>query len=169
MRWPVGGKDKLVGEVWSRERAAFVYCGEHPQDGAWCRARPLGSFSQAMLFCSSRPIASKHILHVPFHGHAQSRWSLSATGPNVERARMGPPVDLLSSLSHAPNMLDAHISNPSTLQLRWLDGLIAFSAISFDATGGQATASSLCCACPLASAACRRLSIYESLPVWSSG
>jgi hypothetical protein len=33
-----------------------------------------------------------------------------------------------------------------------LDGLFAFADTLFDATGGQATASSLCCACPLASA-----------------
>jgi hypothetical protein len=57
-------------------------------------------------------------------------------------------MDLLY-YSHTPvhilNVLDAHIANPS---LRWLDGLIASPATPFDASGGQATASSLCCAYP---------------------
>lgn len=112
VRWPVGGKDKLVGGLWSRERAAFVYCGEHPQDGAWCRARPLGSFSQAMLFCSSRPITSKHFKARPLPRPCAISLEPLCDGTQRRTRTNGPARGpSLLSLTHSKHARRAHLES----------------------------------------------------------
>jgi hypothetical protein len=67
----------------------------------------------------------------------------------------------VSHVPHVPNVLNAqHLESFDP----WLDGLIACPAKLFDATSGQATASSLCCACPSRFCSCNILLARLILP-----
>lgn len=70
-------------------------------------------------------------------------------------------MDLLfphTPVRNIPNVLDAHISNPS---LRWLDGLIAFAANQLTPPAVKQQPQVFAVLIPLASATCGRLNIRE--------
>jgi hypothetical protein len=126
VRWPVGGMDKCSG-VWiclrwsTPTRWRLVSC----------------SASRLLLAVFTNPVTVSPHPHSP-QGFVIA-FELSALEESVcMRGR--------SASSHASQTCSTakHLESFD----RWLDGLIAHPATLFDATGGQATASSLCCACP---------------------
>jgi hypothetical protein len=100
----------------------------------WCRARPLGSFSHAVF---TNPVRRQRYLRIP---HTEFRKRVFELTSLEESGFMRGTTTFSHTAQRAT-------PRPESFD-RCLDGLIAFPATLFDATGAQATASSLCCACP---------------------
>jgi hypothetical protein len=128
VRWPVGGMDKCSG-VWKRHRRSFTV--EHAH-----------TMAPGVVLGLSAPSRG---LHEPRNGITTSPHgfvrvielcALEESGCMRGRSASSHTSQTCSTTKHLESFD------------RWLDGLIASPATLFDATGGQATASSLCCACP---------------------